>query len=295
VGLFDALERYYTKEGKGIYKNASVKKSAVRIFFEIFGTKWTSLLRANLLYVLLSLPIFTNGLAEMGLTYVTRNAARRKFAFPAADFFSTVRRTWKKALPIGIINLLVWGIFGYNTYFYVASLFFRNDGSEAPAMHFLMFAVNVVGMILFTFMNYYISFMTITFDLKLKQMYKNAFMFALHNFKANLGIFALLFVTVVVLAAPALLIDYRIWAAVLLLLYILIYPAFRSLLIQFAIFPYMKKVMIDPYYEAHPEADRSALRLLNLEDDTGEETVFEDRQVDDLRISGAKQEEDDSE
>lgn len=290
MGLFDALERYYTKEGKGIYKNAPQKKSAVRTFFEIFGTKWTSLLRANLLYVLLSLPLVTSGMARMGLTYITRNAARRKFAYPAADFFSTVRRTWKKALPIGIINLLVWALFSFNTYFYTASLFFRTDGSEAPGMHWLMLAANVVGMLLFTFMNYYISFMVITFDLTLKQMYKNAFMFALHNFKANFGIFGILLLTVVVFVAPAFAIDYRIWGAVLLLLYILIYPAFRLLLIQFTIFPYMKKVMIDPYYEAHPEADRTALRLLNL-DDGEEETVFEDRVADDIRISGGKHEE----
>ncbi len=287
MGLFDALERYYTKEGKGIYKNAPQKKSAVREFFEIFGTKWTSLLRANILFVLLSLPLVTSGMARMGLTYVTRNAARRKFAYPAADFFSTVRRTWKKALPIGIINLLVWALFGFNTYFYTASLFFRADGSEAPSSHWLMLAVNVVGMILFTFMNYYIPFMVITFDLKLKQMYKNAFMFALHNFKANLGIFGILFATIAVLVVPALLADYRIWAAILLLLYILMYPAFRSLLIQFVIFPYMKKVMIDPYYKAHPEADRKALRLLNL-DEENEESVFEDRAADDIRVSGTK-------
>ncbi len=288
MGLFDALERYYTKEGKGIYKNAPQEKSAVRVFFEILGTKWTSLLRANLLYVLLSLPLVTNGMARMGLTYVTRNAARRKFAFPAADFFSTLRRTWKKALPVGIINLLVWALFGFNTYFYTASLFFRTDGSQAPSAHVLMLAVNVIGMLIFTFMNYYIPFMTITFDLKIKQMYKNAFMFALHNFKVNLGIFGILLLIVAVFAVPAFLADYRIWAAILLLLYILMYPAFRSLLIQFAIFPYVKKVMIDPYYKEHPEADRKALRLLNL-DDEEQETVFQDRAADDIHVSGAKQ------
>lgn len=293
MGLFDALARYYTKEGKGIYKNAPQKKSAFRTFFEILGTKWTSLVRANLLYVLLSLPLITNGLARMGLTYITRNAARRKFAYPAADFFSTIGRTWEKALPIGFINLLVWAVLGFNTYFYTASLFFRTDGSEAPSMHWLLLAVTVVGMLMFTFMNYYIPFMVITFELNLKQMYKNAFMFALHNFKTNLGVFGILFAVLAVLVSPALFVDYRIWGAVLLLLYLMIYPAFRSLLIQFAIFPYIKKVMIDPFYKEHPDADRTALRLLNL-DDTAEDAVFEDRAADDLRISGGRREEEEA-
>ncbi len=290
MGLFDTLSKYYTKEGKGVYKNAPQKKSAVRTFFEILGTKWTSLVRANLLYVLLSLPLVTNGLARMGLTYITRNAARRKFAYPAADFFSTIGRTLKKALPVGIINMLMWALFGFNTYFYTASLFFRTDGSEAPAMHWLMLAANIVGMLLLTFMNYYMPFMVITFDLTIKQMYKNAFMFALHNFKANLGIFGILLLVVVALVCPALFVDYRIWGVVLLLLYIFIYPAFRSLLIQFSIFPYIKKVMIDPYYKDHPDADRTALRALNL-DDTAEDAVFEDRPADELRVSGNKNEE----
>ena len=34
-----------------------------------------------------------------------------------------------------------------------------------------------------------------------------------------------------------------------------IYPAFRSYLIQFNIFDCVRKFMIDPYYEQHPDAD----------------------------------------
>ncbi len=277
MGLFEQLGNYYTREGAGVYKNAP-QKSTFRRFFEIFGTKWTSLLRANLLYILLCLPLVTSGLGAAGLTYITRNAARGKFAYPCHDFFATVRRTWRRALPIGIINVIVWAIFGYNTYFYVASLFFRGDGSAAPAQHWLMLGLNLIGMLLFTFMNYYMQIQVITFDLTLKQMYKNAFLFSLHNFTLNLGLFGILAACVIVLCIPMLFVDYRIWLAVLGLLYILIYPAARSLLIQFTIFPYIKKTMIDPYYEAHPEADKRAMRALNL--DAGDDTdaaVFEDR------------------
>lgn len=278
MGLFDQLQNYYTREGAGVYKNGP-QKSPFRRFMEIIGNKWTSLLRANLLYILLALPLVTCGLGEAGLTYITRGAARGKFTYPVHDFFATVRRTWKRALPIGLINLVIWLIFGFNAYFYISSLFFRADGSEAPSSHWLMLGLNLIGMLLFAFMNYYIPMMLITFDLKLKQMYKNAFMFALHNFKSNLGIFGILFGVVLVFMLPMLFIDYRIWGAVLLLLYILFYPAFRSLLIQFSIFPYIKKTMIDPYYKEHPEADRSVMRVLNLEVEDGmEDAVFEDGQ-----------------
>ncbi len=273
--LFDQMQGLYTREGAGVYKNGP-QKSAFRRFWEIFGTKWTSLLRANLLCVLLSLPLVTNGLGEAGLTYITRNAARGKFAYPVHDFFKTVRRTWKRALPVGLINLFAWLIFGYNTYFYLSSLFFRADGSVAPSTHWLMLALNLIGMLLLTFMNYYIPMMLVTFDLTVKQMYKNAFMFALHNFKSNLGIFCIVSAVVATVLLPFLFVDYRIWAAVLLLIYVLIYPAFRSLLIQFSIFPYIKKTMIDPYYEKHPEADKKEMRALNLDVEDEDDAVFED-------------------
>lgn len=276
MGLFDQLQGYYTREGAGIYKNAP-QKGPVRRFFEIFGNKWTSLLRANLLYILLSLPLVTNGLGEAGLTYITRNAARGKFAYPAHDFFKTVRRTWKRALPVGLINLAVWLVFGFNAYFYISSLFFRADGSSAPSSHWLMLGLNLLGMLMFEFMCYYIPIMLVTFDLKLKQMYKNAFMFSLHNFKSNLGIFGILFGITLLLLLPMLFMDYRIWLAVLLLLFILIYPAFRSLLVQYCVFPYIKKNMIDPYYKEHPEADKKAMRALNIDvEDEQEDAVFDD-------------------
>ena len=281
MGLNNRLQGFYTREGAGVYKNGP-QKGPVRRFLQIFCTKWTSLLRANLLYVLLALPLLTNGLGEAGMTYITRSAARGRFAYPAHDFFKTVKRTWKRALPVGLINLAVWAVLVYNLYFYVMSLFFRVDGSEAPTLHWLLFAINLLGMLMFEFMNYYIPFMLVTFSLNIKQMYKNAFMFSLHNFKQNICIYGILFGVTLVLLFPFLLIDYRIWAAILLLLLVLIYPAFRSLLVQYAVFPYIKKNMIDPYYEAHPEASKKAMRALNIEveDEEEQQAVFDDRDPD---------------
>ena len=39
------------------------------------------------------------------------------------------------------------------------------------------------------------------------------------------------------------------------LLLFLIYPGFRAFLIQITIFDCIRKFMIDPYYEEHPDAD----------------------------------------
>ncbi|MBQ6707210.1 MAG: DUF624 domain-containing protein [Clostridia bacterium] len=274
MGWF-GFEKFYTRPGAGVYRNAPQKKSTPRRFFEIFGRKFTRLVQANLLYILLSLPVLTGGLAEAGLTFITRSAARGKFAYPAHDFFRTVRRTWKQALPAGLITLLVNAVLGFNVYFYAGQIFFPVNGA-APVSTWLLLGVTLLGMLIFSFMNYYVSLMIITFDLTLKQIYKNAVLFAFFNFKQNFLIFLSLLGTVAVAVMPMLFVDIRIWLIVLGLLYILIYPSYRSLLIQITVFPFIKKTMIDPYYKDHPDADRKGMRALGLED-TDPDAVFSDR------------------
>ena len=73
-----------------------------------------------------------------------------------------------------------------------------------------------------------------------------------------------------------------------LVIFICVHPGFRALLIQFCTFPAIKKYIIDPYYEEHPEEDMDKRRDLGLveeevrtfiNEDGEEETenVFEDK------------------
>ena len=48
-------------------------------------------------------------------------------------------------------------------------------------------------------------------------------------------------------------------------LYILLYPSFRFLLVQFCTFPSIKKYIIDPYYLEHPDEDIDKRRDLGIE------------------------------
>ena len=59
----------------------------------------------------------------------------------------------------------------------------------------------------------------------------------------------------------------------------LFFPGFRAFLITFNSFRVIRKIMIDPYYAAHPGADlekREALGILE-HTRTEDETIFEDR------------------
>ena len=97
-GLFD-----YGKEGPGVAKNGPQKRPFV-VFMEIFGRKAWKVTLAGLLWALVNLPILTRGLADAGLTFITRNYSREKHAFLKEDFFESIKKNWRTALPIGIIS-----------------------------------------------------------------------------------------------------------------------------------------------------------------------------------------------
>lgn len=284
-GLFN-----YDKEGPGIEKNAP-KKRALIVFFEIYGRKFWNLFYANLLFLLTNVLVVTRGLADVGLCKITRNYAREKHAFVKEDFFETVGRNWKQALSVGIINLLVTALLIFNAGYYFFGLFpeiwglFGVDTTGLQAMapgilDYVVIGVTAFGYMVFTWMKYYIPMMVVTFKLDNKSVYMNAFKFAIVGLKQNLLI-SLVLIALYAIAA-ALILSFLSWPVILLVLlvYALLLPAFRSLLIQFTIFPLVRKLMIDPYYAEHPDADKQLRRDLNLEVEETErekaEVVFDD-------------------
>lgn len=269
-GLFD-----YAKEGPGVAKNAPQKRPFV-VFFEILARKFWDLAVAGLLFSLINLPIFTRGLADAGLTFIGRNFAREKHAFVKEDFFESIKKNWKIALPIGIINTLVTGVLFYNFFYYTSGMFpswfGAPEGTAAMTLgtwDYIIIAVNLMVFCTFTWMKYYIPFLMITFKLNIKQIYKNAFLFACSNLPVNLLISVVLIVIYALLGGLVLITAKEtlniLTVAVVLLLMVSVVPGIRSLLIQFCIFPAIKRLIIDPYYKENPGADKQARLDLNLE------------------------------
>ena len=60
-----------------------------------------------------------------------------------------------------------------------------------------------------------------------------------------------------------------------------VYPCFNALLVQFCTFPAIKKFIIDPYYEEHPDADLDKRRDLGLDIPEEEKTTDSDDEEDD--------------
>lgn len=259
-GLFD-----YNKVGPGVDKNGPQKRGFV-VFFEIYFRKFWKLIEVSLLYTLLCVPLLTNGLANAGITFIGRNYARQKHAFVMADFFDTIKKNWKQALPVGIINLLLQLIMGYALYFYFPVA--TEEAGDPSFWQYIPFGLMVMVNVLFIFLKYYIYMLMITFKFNLKQLYRNSFIFAVTGLKQNMIISLSLLLLYVILVLIALLGG--IGTAIAVVLAVTVVPGFRILLIQYNIFPLIKKHIIDPYYADHPNEDMRQRQDLAL-DPTEEE------------------------
>ena len=268
MGLF---RPNYAKEGPGVDKNAPKKASFV-VFLEIYGRKFWKLIIANLLFALVSLPLVTVGLANAGLCYITRNFAREKHAFIPGDFFDTIRKNWKQALAVGLINLVVGAVLTYAIYFYYCA--------AGDVLGMILLAVVFLFTLLYIFMQYYIYILMITFKFNLKQLYKNSVIMAASCWKPNLIISVVMLLIFAAMVGIALILPADLAVVFVVFMYLLLVPSFQSLLTQFCVFPEVKKLLIDPYYKEHPGEDLDKMRALGIEvegDDTPQEAVFTDR------------------
>ncbi len=265
-----------SKVGPGVSKNEPEKTAFFR-FFELYFRKFFKLIIANLLYVLVSLPIVTRGLAEAGLTFVTRNYVREKHVFLPADFFDTIKKNWKAALGVGLLDLAVSAILIYDLWFFGSNLL---HAEEFSVMMMLMTAAIMMVCILVSFARYYVYIQLITFRLTVKQVLKNSLLLAFAGLKRNL---ALSFLLLLVYAIPICIALFAVLEIAIVLcgvLYLLFLPAFQSFLTQFMVFPLIQRTMIEPYYREHPDEDIDRRHDLNLtvegHEPNQEESIFED-------------------
>ena len=254
-GLFN-----YEKEGPGIEKDAPKKKTFI-VFFETFFRNFWKFIPLNLVYIAISLPVLTNGLANVGITNVARNTARDKHSFGLSDFFETIKKNFKQGLLAGIINTVILFLITFSVWFY-----YTGKGTFAV----IGLGISLAMLFVFTVMNFYLWTLIITFKFTLKQAYKNSFKFVFINMLKNL---LCLVVRILIIAVNVAIIflSGRYWLFVLLIeliIFALTYPSFNALLIQYCTFPAIKKYIIDPYYKEHPEEDLEKRRALGLEIET---------------------------
>ena len=254
-GLFD-----YSKPGPGVDKDQP-QKFRFFIFFEIYFRKFWKLILMNLLYLAtllplialawfsivalpgvlkyvgLILPIALMGPTTAGFTYVMRNFSREEHAFLWMDFKDAVKKNWKQALAVSVINSGVGVLLSFSVPFWFTQYTQGNPVNIVP------FALCAGLGVVFLFMQYYMYTLIITFHLSLKQLYKNCFIFAFLGLFKNLLLTLLLGLLGVVMYLPAGIIP------ALFVLFAAFFPlSYAGFLINFVTWPTIKKYMVDPYY-----------------------------------------------
>ncbi len=260
-GLFN-----YEKEGPGISKNAPKKKTFV-VFFETFFRNFWKFIPINAVFTVFTVLFPLIGLGFVGLTNITRNIARDKHSFGLSDFFDTIKKNWKQALVVGILNIIISAVLVFDIFF-----FWGGTG----LFHTIALGLSFAMVIIFLMMNFYMWTLIITFKFKTSQIYKNSFKFVFLNLKLNVlyGFFLLLYYAAEI--ALMIFVPYYIVWVIILILNICVTPAFRFLLLQYCTFPPIKKFIIDPYYKQHPFEDIEKRRDLGLEIEEEEEDEEDD-------------------
>lgn len=254
-GLFN-----YEKEGPGIEKDAPKKKAFI-LFFEMLKINFWKFIPISFVYILLSLPVVTSGLANAGITHVARNTARDKHSFGMSDFFETLKKNWKQSVIAGIVNIVITVLALYAIRFY-----YRSYADTKSFLWLVGLSVTLSLLMLFTFAQYYMWTMIITFDLPLFTIYKNSMKIAVANLWRNLLLAVLLLISYAFFFLIAYFLPYTVvWVLVGFLL-VCTLPTYRFLMIQFIAFPAIRKYMIDPYYKEHPDLDIEKRKSLGLLD-----------------------------
>lgn len=131
------------------------------------------------LFALGALVLVTFGPVRAGVTYVMRNIVRGEPLFLWKDFTYAIKRNWKQALVLGIIDVLSFLLLSFDIIFFLA-----NTGTIVTN---LLFSAIVVVYLYYVMMRFYVYILIVTFDLKLIKVLKNALIFALVNIKRNLA------------------------------------------------------------------------------------------------------------
>lgn len=287
----------FTKEGKGVDKDAP-KKRGIFAFFELFFRKFWRLCKLNMLYLLACIPtlivvFLVSGLisstllnnsagvlaAAMGLsapdtgnaefmknialldlviraaicllftvlwgmgpvtagyTYILRNYSREEHAWLWSDFWQYTKENFKQAICVWVIDVVAMPVM------IIAFLFYsRSQG----AIMYLKYLICIMAFI-YTMMHFYIYPMMVTFRLSLKDLYRNALLFAIG--KLPLNILVLVILLFIHLGIPYIGLTLSggtplIYWILYVLFEMVIFVSMSGFIVNFSVYPNLKKYMI---------------------------------------------------
>ncbi len=286
----------YDSAGSGIAKETTQKKPFFR-FWELLGRKFFRLIEVNMLMCLSLIPLLLAGasivylaqdhtslsLALAGVmlvvfaaifgpslaavTKILRYFVLEKPCFLFDTYVKTFRSSFKQALPLGLIDLLVGASAASGLYVYPRIIEeLRIDGG-GQGFYYVMLVLTLSISIAVLMMSFYGYLMIVSTELSFKNMLKNSLALSIIALKKNL---ITLLLAAVVMGIFGLLTLY--YPLVMIFVWLFVPTAFVGFLIVFNCYPVIQQYVINPYY-----AQRGELSPEMKFADTSGENLFEDQ------------------
>lgn len=192
-------------------------------------------------WIMLGLVLFlaiTWGWQNVGATYVLRGLVRGDAVFVFSDFFYAIKRNFKQAFFMGLIDFIICAVLAVDFIFFYQ----QTGGFGLDFMYFMIFALIIIYFI----MRFYLYHLLVTFDLKNFKILKNALIFSVLGIKRNILAFLGIALLVVIHGALIMVLvplgDSL--SIVIPMIYLLAATAFMA---AYAAYPVIDKYMIKPY------------------------------------------------
>lgn len=175
-----------------------------------------------------------------GVVQVTAHIARGEKQIPVfGDFMAGVKENLLRFLIHGVVFYLSLIFSYYSIYFYLMLAKSRGE-------FYVLFAITIIIAVLMLFAFFYIPPMTVTFDISMKNIYKNSLLMAFgefkHNFFAILGLFILfVFYSTIMFCCTT---ELAVIIATVVLAF-LVLPSLVSFVINSAVFNPMYNMIVD--------------------------------------------------
>ena len=180
----------------------------------------------------------TFGWFNVGAAYVIRGLFRGDPVFIWSDFFYAIKRNFKQAFWLGLIDFVCIAVLAIDFIFFYS----RTGSYWDDIMYFIIFAMSIIYFV----MRFYIYQLTITFDLSIRKIFKNALIFSVLGIKRNImaiiGIVLLVIIHVIVI-----LMFLSVGFSVPLVLPLFYAMALFGFITTYAAYPVIDKYMIAPY------------------------------------------------
>ncbi|MBE6629259.1 MAG: hypothetical protein E7624_00235 [Ruminococcaceae bacterium] len=187
--------------------------------------------------ILFAFTAITWGWQTVGSTYNLRSLVRGDSCFLWSDYFYAIKKNFRQGLIVGLIDVVAIGVLLFDWYYFntLAGLNFAFS---------IMYFVTLALIIIYASMRFYIYPMMITFDLPIKKLIKNAFIFSMLGIKRNImAIFGIVLIAGlnIALVLPSLSIGFTL-PLILPFFYL---PGFAGFASIYAAYPNIRRYMID--------------------------------------------------